>query len=417
VPSIWRRLVSRFALIAFSLYHIPLFLNDYPTLGGDGFRDDGPAHVWGHIFGQVGLWVARNVFGMAGPMPAALDGDNGDTAEEFCRLLVGVVIALIVAIAWTIADRRRPRARWVDGALRLVLRYSIILGLASYGLAKLYPVQFNRLSPLSLELRVGELSPFALLWRFMEYSRVYNTFAGAMEMAVVVLLSFRRTSTLGALLCIPVLTNVALMDLCYGVPVKLFSISMVVSSAVIVLYDARRLADALLFWRAVPAPLPAPRWPYWLERLRWPLKVLLIGGVLVSSAVGMAEQMDKAAAQTSSPLYGAWDVQSQIVNGRELAHTAEPTRWRRLAEDYNVLAIRMEDDTLVRCSLTVDQAAHTAALDCAQTKQQGSLHWTRTGNTLQLQGTFDNAAISVSLTQRDLRQLPLLKSEFQWIQD
>jgi hypothetical protein len=63
------------------------------------------------VFGQVGLWVARNVFGMTGPMPYALSGDNGDTAEEYCRLLVGVVIAAVAAGIWTAADRRRPGAR------------------------------------------------------------------------------------------------------------------------------------------------------------------------------------------------------------------------------------------------------------------------------------------------------------------
>ena len=38
-----RRLIERFALIAFALYHLPLFLNNYPTLGGGGLSDNGLA--------------------------------------------------------------------------------------------------------------------------------------------------------------------------------------------------------------------------------------------------------------------------------------------------------------------------------------------------------------------------------------
>jgi hypothetical protein len=265
------------------------------------------------VFGQVGLWVARNVFGMTGEMPSALDGDNGDTAQEFCRLLVGVVLAAVVAVVWTVADRRRPRGRWVEPALLVLLRYSIILGLTSYAMAKLYPVQFNRIQLITLEQHVGELSPFGLLWCVMQYSRVYSTFAGVMEMLVVVLLIFRRTTTLGALLCIAVLTNVALMNLCYGVPVKLFSISMVVSAAVIVLYDARRLAGVLVLGRATTPPVPMrPFRSRRLDQLGWAVKLVLVGGVIVSSAVEMSRIHARRLADEVAPLTGTWEVQSLV---------------------------------------------------------------------------------------------------------
>src|ERR1051325_4777312 len=131
-PGVVRRVAARFALVWFALYHVPLFLNDFPSLGGGGFRPDGLAHDWGHVFGQVGLWVARHVFGLTGAMPQALEGDNGDTAAEYCRVLVALVIAVIAAVTWTLADRRRPRGRWVEDTLYVLLRYAIVLGLASY---------------------------------------------------------------------------------------------------------------------------------------------------------------------------------------------------------------------------------------------------------------------------------------------
>src|SRR5262245_28622009 len=58
-----RRFALRFALIAFGLYHVPLLLNDYPSFGGGGLRDDGLAVDWGHVFGHIGVWVARTFFG------------------------------------------------------------------------------------------------------------------------------------------------------------------------------------------------------------------------------------------------------------------------------------------------------------------------------------------------------------------
>src|SRR6185312_8979235 len=55
-----RRFLERFALIAFALYHVPLFLNDYPSLGGGGFKDAGLAVRWGHVFTPPGVWVAHH---------------------------------------------------------------------------------------------------------------------------------------------------------------------------------------------------------------------------------------------------------------------------------------------------------------------------------------------------------------------
>ena len=414
VASVWRRLLGRFALVAFALYHLPLLVNDYPSLGGGGFSE-GLSVTWGHVFGQVGLWVARHVFQLTGPMPDALGGDNGDTTEEYCRLLAGAAIAAIAAAIWVAVDRRRPRARWVEDALHVLLRYSIALGLASYAVAKLYPQQFPPLTPADLELRVGELSPFGLLWTFMRYSAVYSTIAGGMEMAVVLLLCFRRTATLGALLCVPVMLNVMLMNLCYGVPVKLYSAMTVASALVLVVYDARRLIDALVVRRGVPAqPVRPPFRSRRLNQARWLVKGVLVGGVLLSSAVAMRGARAGAAADAASPLHGTWDVSSFVVDGRELAGTAEASRWRRISLSRGGVLLRLEDETVVNCRGAPDEASHTLDLTCPGTHQRGSLQWTREGKQLRLDGSFAGKPVAARLALRDDARLPLVRAQFRW---
>jgi uncharacterized membrane protein YphA (DoxX/SURF4 family) len=283
-----RRAIERFALVVFALYHLPLFLNNYPSLGGGGFDDTGLAAQWGHVFTPPGVWVARHVFHMQGPMPSAYQGDNGDVGEEFGRLLLALVLGALAAAVWTIADRRRPRAAWVGDALQLLLRYSIALGLISYGIAKILPQQFPPISNATLERRVGELTPMSLLWTFMQYSRPYALFGGVMELVAVLLLCFRRTATLGALVALAVMTNVALLNLAYGVPVKLYALMMVASAAVLAICDAPRLWAFFVRGRAVPAARPATL-P--LQRIptaaRGSIKLVLVGSVIVSSVVAM----------------------------------------------------------------------------------------------------------------------------------
>jgi hypothetical protein len=412
-----RRLAARFAFLAFALFHLPLLLNNYPTLGGGGFRDDGVSQQWGRVFGQVGLWVARHVFGLTGPMPYALSGDNGDTAEEYCRLLVGVVLAALAAGIWTAVDRRRPGARWVEQALWILLRYAVALGLASYAIAKIYPQQFGWLTPVSLEMHVGELSPMGLLWRFMEYSKAYSTVAGCAELAVVILLCFRRTALLGALLGLPVMGTVMLMNLCYGVIVKLYAVMLVASLLVLVLYEARRLLDVVVLRRAVPAsPLGPPFRSRRLNQARWLVKLVVVGGVIASSVADMHDAGAKIATLEASPLNGSWEVESFVVAGRDLAQTTEPARWRRVIF-ARTAAIRYEDDRLVMCQRAGDDAARTLELTCGRTKQGGSMRWTRDGDRLRLEGSFDGAEIAVTLKHRDDSQLPLLRGRFHWVWD
>jgi hypothetical protein len=282
------RLLERFGLVGFGLYHLPLLLNNYPSLGGGGMAADGLAVRWGRVFTPVGIWAARHVFHLTGPMPNGYRGDNGDVGEEYGRLLVAVIIALVAAVCWTVADRRRPRGRWVSEALQLLLRYSIALGLTSYAIAKILPVQFPALNAFALDQRVGDLTPMSLLWDFMRYSRAYSLFGGVMELAVVLLLCFRRTALLGALLCLAVMSNVALLNYAYGVPVKLYSTMIVLSAAVLAMYDWRRLMSVFLTNEPVAArPLSAglhDRVPSWL---RWTGKLLLVGTVMISSLVAM----------------------------------------------------------------------------------------------------------------------------------
>jgi hypothetical protein len=406
------RFLQRFVLIALGLYHVPLFLNNYPSLGGGGFND-GLAVRWGHVFTPPGVWIARHLFHMTGPMPTAYNGDNGDVGEEFGRLLLAVVIGLAVAAVWTLGDRARPGAKWVRETTRVLLRYSIALGLASYAIAKLLPQQFPPLSPIALERRVGELSPMALLWQFMEYSRPYAFFGGVMEAVVVLLLCFRRTATLGAVLCLAVMSNVAAMNWFYDVPVKLYATMTVVSAAVIVLYDLPRLVPVFLTGRTVPRSEDSFIHERISTRTRWILKALALGTVALSSIAAMTVSLGTAAKQESGA-NGAWDLASFSRNGESLPYSGDRTRWRRLLIDQYSVSIRLETDSIVSCGRTGDGSVLT--LTCAGGRK-GELHWTRNGAALTLDGTFDGATVAATGRRLSRGDYRLLRSKTHVIAD
>jgi hypothetical protein len=400
-----RRLAERFALVAFGLYHLPLFLNNYPSLGGgSGGFSEGLAVSWGHVFTRPGIWLARVLFGMTGPMTMASAGDNGDVGEEFARLILAAVTGAVVAIVWTTADRRRPRAPWVEGALRVMLRYSIALGLVSYAVAKILPQQFPPLGPFNYEARVGELTPMRLLWTFMQYSRPYSFFGGVMESVAIVLLCFRRTATLGALVTVAVMTNVALMNIAYDVQVKLYAVMIVVSAGVLVLYDARRLLAVFVTNQGVgPGSQPTLFEGRLPSPVRWAIKLLLIGSVTASSVAAFQSESPTRVASVTG-VSGAWGITSFTRDAAATDATAGPA-WRRLIVDDGSIAVRLDSDAMMRCRRTTSTDASTIAFACTQGRN-GEMRWTLAGTELHLDGTFAGVKMRVSARRLDEKDYP-----------
>jgi hypothetical protein len=312
---------------------------------------------------------------------------------------MAVVIGLIAAIVWTIRDAKRPKGEWVESTLRVLLRYSIALGLMSYAIAKLVPQQFPPIDPGTLETRVGYLSPMRLLWTFMQYSRPYAFFGGLMELVAILLLCFRRTALLGALVCVGVMANVAFMNYAYAVPVKLYATMTMVSAMVLVLLDARRLIDLFLLDRAVPASTEStwlqdrvPRWA------RWGIKGLAVGSVALSSILAMAHTVNPLA---PGPTDGTWTV------------TPGATPWRSLTVSGGRVIIRFVGDTAVACTRSNDADPAHLSLACSR-KHRADLRMTREGNQLRVAGTFDDTPVNAAATHVSY---PLMESRFRWIFD
>jgi hypothetical protein len=210
---------------------------------------------------------------------------GGDTIFGYIQQAVVLLTALTATIVWTLLDRRRPHYATLQSWLHIFARYALAFVLFSYAFAKVIPSQFAPLHNHELSETYGQSSPMKPLWNFMGFSTPYTIFGGIAELIPAVLLLFRRTALLGALASFADLLNVAMLNLCYDVPVKLYSLNLLLLSSILILPESRRLLRFFLLNQpAPPSNLRAPLIKnFRLQRLIPVLKLGVLTLVIFSS--------------------------------------------------------------------------------------------------------------------------------------
>jgi hypothetical protein len=130
----------------------------------------------------------------------------------------------------------RKVARWFAAGVILL-----------YGFAKLNGSQFTVLDS-ELDKPMGTVSGFWLTWYYFGYSTVYGSIVALAQIVGGVLLTFRRTSLAGALLLLPILINIILVDVFYRIDLGATVVAIVLAILcwVIIAPHGERLLDAVL---------------------------------------------------------------------------------------------------------------------------------------------------------------------------
>jgi hypothetical protein len=199
----------------------------------------------------------------------------------------------------------------------------------AYRSDKVFVLQFWPLDLYHLAIPFGAYSRFAPLWTFMGFSTPYAVFAGAVEVLGAMLLFFRRTTTLGALILCGALTNVVILDFCYGVPVRLFFSVLFFFSVCLLAPEARHLLNFFVLNRPVsPASLPHP---FRRSRLRVTGTAMNLAFLIFSLywiAGSAPNQVRKRYYAPKRLLCGVYQVEPFTQNGK--AAPQSDSNWRRV---------------------------------------------------------------------------------------
>jgi multidrug transporter EmrE-like cation transporter len=413
--SLARRLGFRFVFAYLALYCLPFPIDQLPGLSGlgslveQGWRACVP-------------WAAKHVLQLEHEI-TIFPGGSGDTTFNYVQLLVQVTLALFATVVWSLLDReRKSYARLCDGLwsyVRLVLATTML----GYGMNKVIQLQFPVPSSERMLTSFGDASPMGLLWRFMGSSTAYTFFGGAGEVLGGVLLFWRRTSTLGALVLIVVMTNVVALNFCYDVPVKLYSTHLLLMAVFVMLPDATRLFSVLVTHRETAArdfgPLPSAKWSAITRRVLW---FSFAGWMSFASVKGALDARHEYGDLAPVPWpTGIYDVEEFARNGVvEPPLLSNATQWRRLAfASSRSVSIRTMDDKLEQFGLQLDEKANKLTLVMRRDKVEAfDFHLSRPGEgRIVLEGKFQADDLTVHLRELPLQSFFLRERGFHWINE
>jgi hypothetical protein len=355
--NVAHRVIFRFV---FSFLVLAIFPFPFNSFGGSVY----PTGFYERMWFAAASWLSKYVLHLPSTPTVAAPFLLVDNTNGYVELLSSVVLAAVATIVWTFLDRKRPDYRTLHEWLRIYVRYALGFTMLGYGMDKVFALQFNSSlpGPDRLAEPLGNYSPFALMWTFMGYSKPYTIFAGAGEVIGGVLLLFRRTTTLGAIIICGVMANVVALDFSYQVGLKILVSLLLLLAIFLLAPDLTRLMNVFVLNRPAPAAnLESPIPDDWTRRPRLVLHVALVVFALYFFAGPGLRGPRERGNRPKSPFYGLYQVEAFTQNGKPV--TQNDANWRRVIfEAKGDMTVLTMDDSMHYYGADVDTAKNAVTI-------------------------------------------------------
>lgn len=249
--------------------------------------------------------------------------------------------------------------------LQTVIRYFLASTFLSYGFAKIFGHQFYTWSS-TLDTPLGEVTGIQLAWRFFGYSYSYTLFVAFSQIIPAFLLFFRRTTTLAALILLPVISNIVIINFTHDIPVKLNSSIYLIMVLYLLWLDHRRLTPLFGFdHTSVRVGVTFSR-----QKLLLSLKVFIIV-FLSAQTIGENYYYYVVDRRVTQPLQGVWTVEDFQIEGSSPQTEAAHPVWRKVYfENDNFISIRTDKPQASVFGSTIDAKQHTIQLNNLRTGEK-----------------------------------------------
>lgn len=230
-PGLLQKILLRSGIVYAAITAIPFVPAFYQQDFDAGFSVKGYPYRWLDVISQNNPWFF-----------------NSKGGKNYGGWFITLVVCLVAGGIWTFVeklinkDRNALSPSNTESRLYnwffILVRYQIALRMSWFAIAKVFPVQmpFPTLSQLNTNL--GDFTPAKLYWLTTGVSPFFEVFAGIFELAATVLILFRRTATLGALMMIAILLPIWFVNIGYDAGVELASLHLLFLSLALLIKDA-----------------------------------------------------------------------------------------------------------------------------------------------------------------------------------
>jgi hypothetical protein len=367
------------------------------------------------------LWVGANVLRIGTPINIAGSG-SGDKLLDWVQAFSLVLVSVGAAVIWSLLDRRRANYTRLNSWFRVFVRFALGTTMVTYGMSKVIPLQMPVVFLTRLVEPFGNFSPMGVLWTSIGAAPAYESFVGCAELAGGALLFVPRTTLLGALICLMDAIAIFTLNMTYDVPVKLFSLHLILLSLFLVAPNVRPLLDLLLLNRRASASAEPPLGRTRRSRRIW-TGVQVDYGAYVVLLIGIADVSAwtlVGGGAPKSPFFGVWDVEQMSIDGQDHPPLlTDRDRWRRVIfQTPTAVAFQRMDDSFERYGAAIDADRKTIAVTLAATKTTSTLSFARPiPEQLILDGPINGRAVHLELKLRDLNSFLVTTRGFNWVQE
>ena len=206
-----------------------------------------------------------------------------------------------------------------------LIRFWLAAGIASYGFAKILGTQFSGTNDIVVrDTLLGDLTGNYLTWYYFNFSHTFILIVGYLQIGGAFLLLFRRTTLLGTFILLPVLVNIVMINLFYGIPSAPTIISIVFTAGLIYLLLLHTQKLITLFFKTVYTLPNAGN-----RRLKNFLRIAIVAYAFLS--IYQYRLKNKYLSKPGDPeILGKWRVEQSSVNGKRIPPDAwqnDSTAW------------------------------------------------------------------------------------------
>lgn len=278
-----------------------------------------------------------------------------------------------------------------------LIRWGIAAIMLMYGFAKLAGAQFTILDS-ELDKPMGHVEGFWLTWYFFGFSHIYGSLIALAQIAGGLLLTFRKTTLLGACILFPIVFNIVLIDVFYRIDHSALLMAVLVLTGLIILLRIHKQELKDVFWRQQNRLFPSSSFGRNFVAAQWLVRLALI--LLMAGAMYWVANYNN---RNPTVLDGVWDVVEYKVpnNAPDMPSTIFFERNRA-----GLCVFKFTNGTYQSHNFAVDEKSHLLQIWQDRSRKGPAIfeaHYTLSPAILSLEGKFsgDDHPVTINLQRRN----------------